>query len=159
MQGGFRVEEVVMWRKGWKVTDDGRPDLILRPAASFALPRRPGRKCQNCCSSPGRHEKQRCLLHENMCVYLAIQPIHCTPSAPQPTPALSIASSAPSTASTSLPSPSLSAHDDVNSPDFVSRAPHFPLVGTALRAYEHGKASSRVVKVCFHMTVHHYYSH
>ncbi|KAF8142142.1 transcription factor Opi1-domain-containing protein [Boletus edulis] len=31
-------------------------------------------------------------------------------------------------------------------PDFVSRVSCLPLVGTALRAYEHGKASSRVVK-------------
>jgi len=31
--------------------------------------------------------------------------------------------------------------------DFVSRVSLFPLVGTALRAYEQGKASSRVVKV------------
>lgn len=35
----------------------------------------------------------------------------------------------------------------VASPDFVSRVTSLPLVGTALRAYEHGKASSRVVKV------------
>ncbi|KAF8225743.1 Opi1-domain-containing protein [Tricholoma matsutake] len=34
---------------------------------------------------------------------------------------------------------------DVNSP-FVSRVSHLPLVNTALRAYEQGKASSRVVK-------------
>lgn len=33
-----------------------------------------------------------------------------------------------------------------NSP-FVSRVSHLPLVNTALRAYEQGKASSRVVKV------------
>jgi len=64
----------------------------------------------------------------------------------QPTPALSIASSTSSTTSTSLPSPSLSPLEDVNSPDFVSRVSHLPLVGTALRAYEQGKASSRVVK-------------
>lgn len=32
-------------------------------------------------------------------------------------------------------------------PDFVSRVSSLPLVGSALRAYEHGKASSRVVKV------------
>lgn len=62
----------------------------------------------------------------------------------QPTPALSIASSS---TSTSLPSPSPSVQEDVNSPDFVSRVSHLPLVNTALRAYEHGKASSRVVKV------------
>jgi len=40
---------------------------------------------------------------------------------------------------------------DINSPDFVSRVSHFPLVGSALRAYEQGKASSRVVKVSAHM--------
>ncbi|KAH6887192.1 transcription factor Opi1-domain-containing protein [Coprinopsis sp. MPI-PUGE-AT-0042] len=33
-----------------------------------------------------------------------------------------------------------------NSPAFVSRMSSFPLVGSALRVYEHGKASSRVVK-------------
>lgn len=33
-------------------------------------------------------------------------------------------------------------------PDFVSRVSNLPLVNTALRAYEQGKASSRVVKVC-----------
>jgi hypothetical protein len=47
-------------------------------------------------------------------------------------------------------------HDHISSPspppeslppDFVSRVSSIPLVGTALRAYEHGKASSRVVKV------------
>jgi len=31
----------------------------------------------------------------------------------------------------------------------VSRMSHFPLVGSALRVYEQGKASSRVVKVCY----------
>ncbi|KAF7794470.1 hypothetical protein EIP86_005604 [Pleurotus ostreatoroseus] len=31
-------------------------------------------------------------------------------------------------------------------PDFVSRVSHYPIVNTALRAYEQGKASSRVVK-------------
>lgn len=34
----------------------------------------------------------------------------------------------------------------MSSPDFVARVSKFPLVNTALRAYEHGKASSRVVK-------------
>ena len=35
----------------------------------------------------------------------------------------------------------------MTSPDFVARVSNFPLFNTALRAYEHGKASSRVVKV------------
>ncbi|KAH7923959.1 Opi1-domain-containing protein [Leucogyrophana mollusca] len=43
-------------------------------------------------------------------------------------------------------SPPLSPHAELNSPDFVSRVSHLPLVNTALWAYEHGKASSRVVK-------------
>lgn len=77
-------------------------------------------------------------------------------SAFQPTPALSIASSS---TSPTLPSPSLapdrddrldedSIDIDVNSPDFVSRVSHLPIVNSALRAYEQSKASSRVVKVC-----------
>lgn len=37
----------------------------------------------------------------------------------------------------------------MTSPDFVARVSNFPLFNTALRAYEHGKASSRVVKVSF----------
>jgi len=73
-----------------------------------------------------------------------------SPLASHPTPALSISSSATSPASTSLPSPSLSTQEDINSPDFVSRVSHFPLVGSALRVYEQGKASSRVVKVSAH---------
>jgi hypothetical protein len=36
---------------------------------------------------------------------------------------------------------------DATSPDFVSRMTNLPLVGSALRAYEQGKASSRVMKV------------
>ncbi|OAX36502.1 Opi1-domain-containing protein [Rhizopogon vinicolor AM-OR11-026] len=35
---------------------------------------------------------------------------------------------------------------DLTSPDFVARVSNFPIFNTALRAYEHGKASSRVVK-------------
>src|SRR5882762_4190202 len=73
--------------------------------------------------------------------------------ASQHTPSLSIFSSVPSTTPTSLPSPSLSVHEDINSPDFVSRVSHLPLVGTALRAYEQGKASSRVVKVSDRMVI------
>ncbi|TDL24112.1 Opi1-domain-containing protein [Rickenella mellea] len=60
----------------------------------------------------------------------------------QPTPALSIASTATS--------PSISSHhflsDDVTSPGLVSRVSGLPLVNTALRAYEQSKASSRMVK-------------
>ena len=48
---------------------------------------------------------------------------------------------------TSRSSPPTSPAPDSVSPDFVSRVTSLPLVGTALRAYEHGKASSRVVKV------------
>ncbi|KAF8549868.1 Opi1-domain-containing protein [Imleria badia] len=47
---------------------------------------------------------------------------------------------------TSRSSPPTSPPPDSVSPDFVSRVTNLPLVGTALRAYEHGKASSRVVK-------------
>ncbi|EGN95202.1 hypothetical protein SERLA73DRAFT_77210 [Serpula lacrymans var. lacrymans S7.3] len=54
-------------------------------------------------------------------------------------------SSMASPSSPPLPSPAQT-HEDSNSPDFVSRVSHFPIVNTALRAYEHGKASSRVVK-------------
>ncbi|KAL4078876.1 transcription factor Opi1-domain-containing protein [Scleroderma yunnanense] len=38
------------------------------------------------------------------------------------------------------------AQQDLVTPDFVSRVTNLPLVNTALRAYEQGKASSRVVK-------------
>ncbi|KIJ12060.1 hypothetical protein PAXINDRAFT_171452 [Paxillus involutus ATCC 200175] len=44
------------------------------------------------------------------------------------------------------PSPSMSPAPDATSPDFVSRMTNLPLVGSALRAYEQGKASSRVMK-------------
>lgn len=37
--------------------------------------------------------------------------------------------------------------DDPDRPDFKTRVSHLPLVNTALRAYEQGKNSSRVVKV------------
>lgn len=40
-------------------------------------------------------------------------------------------------------------HEDPTNEDFVSRVSHFPLVNSALRVYEHSKASSRVVKVRF----------
>ena len=40
--------------------------------------------------------------------------------------------------------------DDANSVDFVARVSTIPLVNTALRAYEHTKASSKVVKVRFY---------
>ncbi|KAE9399920.1 hypothetical protein BT96DRAFT_939078 [Gymnopus androsaceus JB14] len=67
-----------------------------------------------------------------------------------PTPALSI--SASSIPATSVPSPTLSSpsalpnHEVQVEPDFVSRMSHIPLVNGALRMYEQGKASSRVVK-------------
>ncbi|KAI0339364.1 Opi1-domain-containing protein [Trametopsis cervina] len=61
--------------------------------------------------------------------------VHTSPSTSfQPTPALSISSRS---TSPSLPE---------DEPDFVSRMSTFPIVNTALRAYEQGKASSRVVK-------------
>ncbi|KAG2357263.1 transcription factor Opi1-domain-containing protein [Suillus spraguei] len=52
----------------------------------------------------------------------------------------------PATTSTALSAPSPSLPTDMTSPDFVARVSNFPLFNTALRAYEHGKASSRVVK-------------
>lgn len=52
----------------------------------------------------------------------------------------------PASASSPLYAPSPSLPTDMTSPDFVARVSNFPLFNTALRAYEHGKASSRVVK-------------
>lgn len=52
----------------------------------------------------------------------------------------------PASASSALYAPSPPLPADMTSPDFVARVSNFPLVNTALRAYEHGKASSRVVK-------------
>ncbi|KAG2046750.1 Opi1-domain-containing protein [Suillus hirtellus] len=52
----------------------------------------------------------------------------------------------PASASSALSTPSPSLPPDTTSPDFVARVSNFPLFNTALRAYEHGKASSRVVK-------------
>lgn len=52
----------------------------------------------------------------------------------------------PASTSTALSAPSPSLPADMTSPDFVARVSNFPLFNTALRAYEHGKASSRVVK-------------
>ncbi|KAH7885702.1 transcription factor Opi1-domain-containing protein [Phlebopus sp. FC_14] len=51
-----------------------------------------------------------------------------------------------SSTSTTPTSPPMSPIPDMTSPDFVSRVSNLPLVGSALRAYEQGKASSRVVK-------------
>ncbi|KAG9307997.1 transcription factor Opi1-domain-containing protein [Chiua virens] len=48
--------------------------------------------------------------------------------------------------STSRLLPATAPLPELGHPDFVSRVTSIPLVGTALRAYEHGKASSRVVK-------------
>lgn len=63
-------------------------------------------------------------------------------TAPHSTPSLS-SSTSPSIISQSYGS------DDIppESPDFVSRVSGIPIVNSAIRAYEHGKASSRVVKV------------
>ena len=64
------------------------------------------------------------------------------------TPALSISSTS---TSPTLASPALSATEDIvraePTPDFVARVAQMPIVHSALRAYEHGKARSRVVKV------------
>ena len=67
--------------------------------------------------------------------------------ATQPTPALSVASSSNSP---TLTSPTLASEDhmmDSEEADFVGRLSTFPVVSTAIRAYEQSKASSRVVKV------------
>jgi hypothetical protein len=67
-------------------------------------------------------------------------------SSTQPTPALSVASSSNSP---TLTSPTLASEDhvmDADEADFVGRLSNMPVVGTALRAYEQSKASSRVVK-------------
>ncbi|KAJ3869908.1 transcription factor Opi1-domain-containing protein, partial [Lentinula novae-zelandiae] len=69
------------------------------------------------------------------------------------TPA-SYLSTTSSISTTSIPSPTLSSlsissisnHDAQLEPDFVSRMAHIPIVNGALRIYEQGKASSRVVK-------------
>jgi hypothetical protein len=88
------------------------------------------------------------------------------------TPALSLASSSfssPTTSSLSTPLPSSSgyiydqaASSDVSldyspnrqpqaspsqNPDYLTRVSNIPIVNSALRAYEHGKASSRIVNV------------
>lgn len=67
-------------------------------------------------------------------------------SSSQPTPALSMASSSNSP---TLTSPTLASEDhmmDSDEADFVGRLSTFPVVSTAIRAYEQSKASSRVVK-------------
>ncbi|KAJ3913448.1 transcription factor Opi1-domain-containing protein, partial [Lentinula edodes] len=69
------------------------------------------------------------------------------------TPASYLSSTSP-ISTTSIPSPTLSSlsissisnHDAQLEPDFVSRMAHIPIVNGALRIYEQGKASSRVVK-------------
>lgn len=74
--------------------------------------------------------------------------VHSPPSlASQPTPALSIASSSNSP---TLTTPTLASDDpemDPEGADLFARVSTIPVVGTAIRAYEHSKASSRVVKV------------
>ncbi|KAH9175896.1 Opi1-domain-containing protein [Lactarius sanguifluus] len=68
-------------------------------------------------------------------------------SSTQPTPALSVASSSNSPTMTSQ---TLASEDqmmmDSEEADFVGRIATFPVVSTAIRAYEQSKASSRVVK-------------
>ncbi|KAJ3889698.1 transcription factor Opi1-domain-containing protein, partial [Lentinula edodes] len=69
------------------------------------------------------------------------------------TPASYLSTTSP-ISTTSIPSPTLSSlstssisdHDAQLEPDFVSRMAHIPIVNGALRIYEQGKASSRVVK-------------
>ena len=77
--------------------------------------------------------------------------VHFLPSlATQPTPALSIASSSNSP---TLTTPTLASDDpemDPEGADLYARVSTIPVVGTAIRAYEHSKASSRVVKVRSH---------
>lgn len=74
--------------------------------------------------------------------------VHFLPSlASQPTPALSIASSSNSP---TLTTPTLASEDpemDPEGADLYARVSTIPVVGTAIRAYEQSKASSRVVKV------------
>ncbi|KAF9072349.1 hypothetical protein BDP27DRAFT_428035 [Rhodocollybia butyracea] len=61
------------------------------------------------------------------------------------TPALSVSTS--TTPATSIRSPTLSIPREAQvEQDFVSRVAHIPLVNGALKMYEQGKASSRVVK-------------
>ncbi|KAJ3491403.1 hypothetical protein NLJ89_g11343 [Agrocybe chaxingu] len=79
---------------------------------------------------------------------------HAHSSRSRPQLALSSSSYASSSASKSPPvSPSSTQSREssreptaCSSPAFVSRMSHLPLVGSALRVYEQGKASSRVVK-------------
>ncbi|KIM38368.1 hypothetical protein M413DRAFT_245007 [Hebeloma cylindrosporum] len=52
----------------------------------------------------------------------------------------------PPSSSQSLDTAAAAAATTASPPAFVSRMSTFPLVGSALRVYEHGKASSRVVK-------------
>ncbi|KIM59728.1 hypothetical protein SCLCIDRAFT_125654 [Scleroderma citrinum Foug A] len=56
------------------------------------------------------------------------------------------AQTSPSSTDHSNPATLPLTQQDIASPDFVSRVSNLPLVNTALRAYEQGKASSRVVK-------------
>lgn len=65
-----------------------------------------------------------------------------------PTPALSISSSS-SISTLSSPVVDHQEREDQEQipPDFVNRVYHLPIVHSAFRAYEQGKASSRVVKV------------
>ena len=91
-----------------------------------------------------------------LCVHFSLshvpRPLTLLPfSATQPTPALSVASSSNSP---TLTSPTLASEDHLmesEEADFVGRLSTFPVVSTALRAYEQSKASSRVVKVCLHL--------
>ncbi|KAI9464476.1 Opi1-domain-containing protein [Lactarius psammicola] len=66
-------------------------------------------------------------------------------AASQPTPALSVASDSPTLTSPTLPSEDYVMMDPEEA-DFVGRLSTFPVVSTAIRAYEQSKASSRVVK-------------
>ncbi|PPQ91207.1 hypothetical protein CVT25_001223 [Psilocybe cyanescens] len=61
-------------------------------------------------------------------------------------PSTSTSSSGAEPGTSISPPPSSTLEPTASSPAFVSRMSHFPLVGSALRVYEQGKASSRVVK-------------
>ncbi|THH06644.1 hypothetical protein EW145_g3941 [Phellinidium pouzarii] len=74
-----------------------------------------------------------------------LPPTYRNSTPPDQTPSLTTAStsSTPSSISQSL---SMSPEEAAATVDFVSRVSGLPIVNTALRAYEHSKASSRVVK-------------
>lgn len=84
-----------------------------------------------------------------------LSPIPFSLAVRSPPPTVAMTSPPPSASSArspTSPTSSTRAHppqqsDNTGTPDFVSRVSHIPLVNSALRVYEQGKASSRVVKV------------